>query len=78
MPLEIRAFVKLPVIASAKSPSPGKALASYAVLFTDLSKAEETEVASPFGGRAGLRGQSAAMSATPANAASERQTAVFA
>ena len=75
MPLDIKAFTKLPVVASAKSPSPGKALASYAVLFAGFSSAEEAQ-ASPIGGRiASFGGQTLAL---PSNAASEPPTAVFA
>lgn len=37
LPLEIKAFTKLPVLVSAKSGAFGKPLASYAVLYTAVS-----------------------------------------
>lgn len=43
MPLEIQAFTKLPVIATAKGSGPGKPLGSSAVLFCDTKPAQSRQ-----------------------------------
>ena len=51
LPLEIKPFTKLPVIASAKSSGLGKPLGTYAVLFTDVKavNVDSNSVSTPSG-----------------------------
>ncbi len=76
MPLEIKAFTKLPVVASAKSPSPGKPLASYAVLFSDFGSTEQLLGSAAYVGA--TPGGLAVLPAAPASGSSETLTAVLA